>query len=222
MGEKGPPMTVCLYSKYSEQCVVFFQDMAYLKGIKMLCIDNEAVRDMVDNDVCHYGISHVPCVLVFFRSGRMDKYEGEDAFAWLYDRKQKMIMSSKLVMSAVDTLSSSVEPTDRQIPSAQLPAKRLEVRNMNPALPENPFPPAPPGGPPVEMNEELERTPGDPIAVDVPESERFATEGSKNNILKKKESIMTLAMSMAKQRESEFEANDPKKRAQDAGVLQPV
>jgi hypothetical protein len=61
-------------------------------------------------------------------------------------------------------------------------------------------------------------TPGDPIAVDVPESERSATATNNNNILRKKDNIMNMAMNMAKQRESEFEANDPKKRAQEAAA----
>jgi len=173
--------------------------MAYLKGVRMLCVDNEGVRQMIEEDTCRYDIHEVPCILVFFKNGRMDKYEGEDAFAWLYDRKQKMMTSSQMVVSAVEN-------------QATPPVKKVEVRTMNPVLPEDPFPhPVPPPEEPV-----VGRTPGDPVMVEVPESERSPTDVGNAGILKKKENIMNIAMSMAKQRESEFEANDPKKKAQEA------
>ena len=215
--EDRAPVTVCLYSKYSEKCVLFFQDMVYLKGVKMLCIDNQGVRDMIENDTCRYDIQEVPCILTFFKNGRMDKYEGEDAFAWLRDRKQRLLATSNRVMSAfadpggVDVVAPVSVPQPSQ--------KRLEIRSMNPVLPEDPFPPHPVV--PVTETDTggtIPHTPGDPFAVDVPESERSATGANNNSILRKKDNIMNMAMNMAKQRESEFEANDPKKKAQEAAA----
>lgn len=216
--EDQAPVSVCLYSKYSEKCVLFFQDMVYLKGVRMLCIDNQSVREMIENDTCRYDIQEVPCILTFFKNGRMDKYEGEDAFAWLRDRKNRLLATSKMVMSSLEPSITPMKPPVQ---------KRLEIRTMNPVIPEDPFPPQPSGGgggtiPAASSTlvPETESgiggyTPGDPIAVDVPESERSATATNNNNILRKKDNIMNMAMNMAKQRESEFEANDPKKRAQE-------
>jgi hypothetical protein len=209
--EDQVPVTVCLYSKYSEKCVLFFQDMVYLKGVRMLCIDNQSVREMIEMDSCRYDIQEVPCILSFFKNGRMDKYEGEDAFAWLRDRKQRLLATSKMVMS-------SLEPVT--VPVSLPVQKRVDVRTMNPVLPEDPFPPHPvaPSGVPVTEPGAGPYTPGDPIAVEIPESERSATGTNNSNILRKKDNIMNMAMNMAKQRESEFEANDPKKRAQEAAA----
>jgi len=217
-------VTVCLYSKYSEQCVLFFEDMAYLKGIRMLCIDNENVRRLIENDDCKYDIKEVPTILIFYKNGRMDKYEGEDAFTWLYDRKKKMMMSSNMIISSLTNESNENE--DHSVATEIKPIKRIEVRNMNPTLPEDPFPLTPPSSSSLEKEDIsisqqplVGHTPGDPVSVDIPESERMPFENkSSSNILKKKENIMSIAMSMAKQRESEFEANDPKKKIQDSKI----
>lgn len=225
-----PPATVCLYSKYSERCVVFFQDMAYLKGVRMLCVDNQAVRELIEKDDCRYEIQEVPCILVFFRNGRMDKYEGEDAFAWLHDRKQRLLTTSQRILSSLsdgqreqESSSTPLLPTTSRLPPPQPVA----------SVPLSP-PPTPVSGvsasrlgmmPPAYEEQDspgagaaASHTPGDPVAVDVPLSERLATDTPISTVLKKKENIMSFAMSMAKQREAEFEANDPKKRAQDAAA----
>lgn len=231
MDTPPPPATVCLYSKYSERCVVFFQDMAYLKGVRMLCVDNQAVRELLEKDDCRYEIQEVPCILVFFRNGRMDKYEGEDAFAWLHDRKQRLMTTSQRILTSLNDSqrlpdSSSITtpiPTTSRLPDPPI----ANGPSPQPIPTTLSGPSSPPVGivpPPYDDQENpisgvpASHTPGDPVAVDVPISERLATDTPISTILKKKENIMSFAMSMAKQREAEFEANDPKKRAQDAAA----
>jgi hypothetical protein len=238
-------MTVCLYSKYSPRCVDFFTDMVYLRGVKMLCIDNQEIRRVIEEDACHYGVFEVPCILVFYQNGRLDKYEGDDAFSWLQDKKHRTIMSSRLLSSAlssdldkertptVPTSSSSygdVSADSYSAPqSSMLPVDRMDrmeregrVDVVDPVtaqqqrqlqLQSQQSSMAPQQQPPSQENPAAPHVPapGDPVMVDISEEEKYATE-TKSTVLKKRENIMAMAASMAKQRESEFEANDPKKR----------
>jgi hypothetical protein len=209
----------------------------------MLCIDNQEIRRVIEEDACHYGVFEVPCILVFYQNGRLDKYEGDDAFSWLQDKKHRTIMSSRLLSSALssdldkdriptlptsssysDNLStesmesgnstnnqSSLLPTEREgrvdmvdaVAAQQQRQLQLQSQLQN------------------QMTQQQQQqqqsqdphvpAPGDPRMVDISEEEKYATE-TKSTVLKKRENIMAMAASMAKQRESEFEANDPKKR----------
>jgi len=222
MGLSG--MTVCLYSKYSSSCVDFFQDMVYLRGIKMLCIDNDEVRKVIEQDRAHYEVVEVPCILVFYKNGRLDKYEGIDAFSWIQDRKQRIIMSSRLLTSVMSSTSTSTSTMD---PVAMTPTMTMRPTIATPAPPvQTPPPVAQRPVLPVMMEEDApeieqkavpsppmvegERMPGDPVMLDVSDAQKYATTGN-SSVLKKKENILAMAASMAKQRESEFEANDPKR-----------
>jgi hypothetical protein len=240
-------MTVCLYSKYSPRCVDFFTDMVYLRGVKMLCIDNQEIRRVIEEDACHYGVFEVPCILVFYQNGRLDKYEGDDAFSWLQDKKHRTIMSSRLLSSALssdldkdriptlptssssysDHLStesvvsmdsgnssnSSLLPIEREgrvdvsDPVTAQQQRQLQLQSQQSQM-----------APQQQQQQQQQQSqdphvpaPGDPRMVDISEEEKYATE-TKSTVLKKRENIMAMAASMAKQRESEFEANDPKKR----------
>lgn len=177
---------VCLYSKYSEKCVRFFEDMAYMRGVKMVCVDHEDARSMVERDSPGYRVERVPCILAFHEDGRMDKFEAEDAFEWLEDRKRRMCRSSE----RLSRITTKVMPPPEPVVVAPL----------------------------VDLEEIVERTPGDPVPIDVPITERSATEQPAS--IKKKESIMATAMSMAKQREDEYESKDPKRLAAEAAARQ--
>jgi len=178
---------VCLYSKYSEKCVRFFEDMAYMRGIRMVCVDHEDARSLVERDSPGYRVERVPCILAFHEDGRMDKFEAEDAFEWLEDRKRRMCRSSERISRITEVMT---EPP--MVAAAPAPL--------------------------VDLEEIVERTPGDPVPIDVPITERSATEQAAS--IKKKESIMATAMSMAKQREDEYESKDPKRLAAEAAARQ--
>lgn len=190
MNKSKEMWVVCLYSKYSEKCVRFFEDMAYMRGIKMVCVDHEDARSLVERDSPGYRVERVPCILAFHEDGRMDKFEAEDAFEWLDDRKRRMCRSSDRLSRLTEVMPPPPEPV------------------MTPAAP----------APLVDLEEIVERTPGDPVPIDVPITERSATE--KPASIKKKESIMATAMSMAKQREDEYESKDPKRLAVEAANRQ--
>lgn len=85
-----PNNIILLYSKFSPNCKRFM-DMIRdnnLSFIFPLCIDNQKVREMVLKSV--YKIQNVPCLLVTYASGGVEKYEGQSAFSWTEDLVQKM------------------------------------------------------------------------------------------------------------------------------------
>lgn len=79
-------ITIIVFSKYSsrsddflKECDDYFLD----ENRKMLCVDNEEVRQLLEQDDCGYQIKFVPCVLVFHESGKVEKHEAIEAFSWL-------------------------------------------------------------------------------------------------------------------------------------------
>ena len=49
---------------------------------KLVCIDNEKVRNQVLNSK-NIKITKVPCILILYNDGGLEKYEGDDAFNWV-------------------------------------------------------------------------------------------------------------------------------------------
>lgn len=83
-------LAICLYSKYSQRCKEFIEEMGDDLDIQMVSIDNRKVRDMLLKDNQGYHIKTVPCVFLFFPNGRLEKYEGSDAFVWLRKVKEAL------------------------------------------------------------------------------------------------------------------------------------
>jgi hypothetical protein len=52
--------------------------------INTVCIDNEEVRQRVINNE-QIDVTTVPCILVIYADGNVEKYEGLDAFKWCED-----------------------------------------------------------------------------------------------------------------------------------------
>jgi hypothetical protein len=81
-------VVLCLYSKYSQRCKEFLDDVEEDMGIQMLCIDHKDVRDMISRDTNGYHVRTVPCIFLLYSNGRLEKYEGSDAFVWLRKLKE--------------------------------------------------------------------------------------------------------------------------------------
>lgn len=82
-------MCVLLYSKYSQHSKKFMskiQDAPFDVVVKMslhqICVDNEDIRRqvMLSNNI---DINFVPCILIVYPDGGVEKYEGSNAFNWL-------------------------------------------------------------------------------------------------------------------------------------------
>ena len=83
-----PENVICLYSKFSNSSKSFVESSQSLP-IQFVCIDNKKVRNRIMSDP-KLQITFVPCVLSLFSDGRLEKYEGKDAFDWLDNIKQEM------------------------------------------------------------------------------------------------------------------------------------
>jgi hypothetical protein len=88
-------LCVLLYSKYSpmsnklmsalESCPI---NLTTTVGLSPVCIDNEEIREQIltANKI---DISSVPCVLIVYRTGGIEKYEGGSAFNWVDETVRK-------------------------------------------------------------------------------------------------------------------------------------
>ena len=81
--------TAMLNSRYSQPCqnflnILFDSDIDYknlLKFVK-INIDNKEIRKQIlsSNNI---DIKYVPCILIIYTNGSVEKYEGNDSFKWL-------------------------------------------------------------------------------------------------------------------------------------------
>ena len=83
-----PNNVICLYSKFSSNSKNFVEAASNLP-INFICIDNKDIRNRIISD-SKLTISFVPCILCLFSDGRLEKYEGTDAFSWLEDIKKEV------------------------------------------------------------------------------------------------------------------------------------
>lgn len=84
-----PHLSVLLYSKYSsysKQLMGFIQsngvDLNRAIGLQTLCIDNEKIRNRIleNKDI---DVISVPCLLIIYPDGGIEKYDGNNVFDWI-------------------------------------------------------------------------------------------------------------------------------------------
>lgn len=205
-------IVVCLYSKYSEKCRSFLEYVSTTPlDMKMLCIDNEKVRHLMEKDEPRYRIRMVPCLLIFQMNGVMEKKEGFESFEYV----QEILKELRHVPNpiALDSGSTPMIPVNPMTLSTEnrtnMSATSIQnVQNMENMERFGPVPPMPhpslssPSSMPsvnpslTEKFETMEET-----SSELPTEAQYVT--------KKKENILTLAATMAKQRENEDEKMHP-------------
>lgn len=104
-------LVICLYSKYSQRCKEFLDELEEDIPIKMLCIDHKEVREIVMKDENGYHVRTVPCIFLFFPNGRLEKYEGSDAFVWLRKLKETREPTSPTIQTPIQT-STPLPPVE--------------------------------------------------------------------------------------------------------------
>lgn len=197
-------VAICLYSKYSQRCKEFLEDVDPHLGIHMLCIDHSEVRDAIFKDEQGYNIKTVPCIFLFYPNGRLEKYEGSDAFTWL--RKIKELLYEPAQQS------STLPP--QQTPIQQL--KTVPQQQPSSIQQQEPPPPPPPFEPlditPIEENG-IQRGAGEfeqqQNAEDIINKEMELRRASDQIITRKQENIKELAQMMQRQRESDDDSIAP-------------
>ena len=103
--------SVLLYSKYSATSkqlmdVMNSSKVDFLKstGLQNLCVDNEEVRNRIIQNK-QINITSVPCILVIFPDGIIEKYEGLHTFKWV----EEIISSFKSTRAQLSNEQSSNE-----------------------------------------------------------------------------------------------------------------
>ena len=90
-----PQLSVLLYSKYSSMSKSLMNliqtsgiDFTNQFSLQSLCIDNEEIRKrIIENQQIQ--VTSVPCLLVIFPDGGIEKYDGPHAFEWVEDIVRK-------------------------------------------------------------------------------------------------------------------------------------
>jgi hypothetical protein len=84
-----PTFSVLLYSKYSEKSKKLMNiiqnsgiDFLSIVALQPVCIDNEQIRNRIVQSQ-KINITSVPCILVIFPDGGIEKYDGSNAFDWV-------------------------------------------------------------------------------------------------------------------------------------------
>lgn len=195
-------VAVCLYSKYSQRCKEFLDDIDPNMGVHMLCIDNEQVRQTILNDDHGYHIKTVPCVFLFYPNGRLEKYEGSDAFTWL--RKVKEAMSQQQFQQPIQ------QQPIQQIQQQPFQQQPIQGQPLQPLEFQQPLEPQFQAmAPPPNSQEPLDITPmEEPMsppqnAEDIINQEMELRRASDQIITRKQDNIKELAQMMQRQRESD-------------------
>lgn len=208
-------IAVCLYSKYSQRCKEFMEDL--VPGAHMLCVDHIKVRQAIMNDNHGYNIKTVPCVFLFYPNGKLEKYEGSDAFTWLRQVKNVMMVQQ--------------EPQSFNQPPQHTILQEPQSFNQPPPQPQHtilqePFNNQPPPQPqqhttlqePPSFNQQQEPLDITPIgenelqpqnAEEIINKEMEMRMASEQIMTRKQENIKELAQLMQRQRESDDDQIEP-------------
>ena len=88
--------TILLYSKYSQHSnqlmkIIDESNTDFIKNVNLtnLCVDNEIIRKRILNSK-NIIVQIVPCILILYTDGGVEKYEGEDAFKWVEEIISKL------------------------------------------------------------------------------------------------------------------------------------
>lgn len=83
------PQTIILYSKYSQHSKRLLDslksiniDWEKLINLQLLCIDNENIRKRILNSK-DIQIKTVPCILIIYSDGVVEKFDGPNSFEWV-------------------------------------------------------------------------------------------------------------------------------------------
>jgi len=223
-------VAVCLYSKYSQRCKEFLDDLQPQLGVQMLCIDNEEVRQAILKDNHGYHIKTVPCIFLFYPNGRLEKYEGSDAFTWLrkvqevlnanrYQQPQQQIQPplqpQNTPIQQLQPQNTPIQPQQKTTPIQQLQSLPLQQPFEEPEF--NPSPPQPFQPPfeepvditPIEENGIQNVTQQQQTPEEIMNQEMEIRRASEQIITRKQDNIKELAQMMQRQRENDDEKITP-------------
>jgi hypothetical protein len=186
-----PNISILMYSKYSQQCIKLIElinkdNFLEATKLKLVCIDNEKIRKRILKSK-KIKVNSVPCMLLFFSNGNVEKHDGVNLFNWVYSTIEKInpsiqkqpIIQQNQIRKSVDTKKQKINETITQIDE-------------------------------LLSGEEEEEEEEEKILVKKhksPELNRKPPRGIKSSSDTSKKDISTLAAELAKQRENDFDDN---------------
>jgi hypothetical protein len=75
-----------------------------------LCIDNSNVRKLILS-ADHLSVQHVPCVLLLYENGRIEKFEKHNIEQWIVEQLRPTSVSAEV--TSIDNLEIEDEPEER-------------------------------------------------------------------------------------------------------------
>ena len=143
--------TILLYSKYSPASKKIMKiiddstvDFTKYTKIASVCIDNEDIRQQIINS--KIDILYVPCILIVYEDGGIEKYEGEDAFKWVEDIIQKYSPVQPQQQMQLPPQEMPMQPPQQQMPMQppqqqmpmQLPPQEMPMQPPQQQMPMQP------------------------------------------------------------------------------------
>jgi len=207
-----PDTVVCLYSKFSPNCKRFMSVASQkIPILKFVCIDNEKLRKRIIEDMS-VKVEYVPCVLVIFKGGVIEKFDGEHAFRWAAGIIQKIDqtqpppqpMGQPVGQPPPQPMGQPVgQPVGQQPqPMGQQPPQPMGQQPQQPVG----QPPQPMGQPPQPMGQPVgqKSTYGTSIIEELADEDEPADqEKNINKSIKKDNGILAMANQLASAREQE-------------------
>lgn len=221
--------TTLLYSKYSVNSKKFMDMLDQIPEnvksefkLNLLCIDNEKVRKSILNSN-QINIKIVPCILLIYADGGVQKYEGPDAFVWIEEiiskltnnieqqrieeEKQKLIEEKKMFEQQKFLEQQRLMEEQRLLEEQRIEQEKGEhvssrKRKVVPAPPLKAPPKKSNKTSIMEIETESEGEEEEEMIFEDP-NPRIETKESTDALSQKKETLMSAAMAMQKSRESQ-------------------
>ena len=118
--------TALLNSRYSKPCqnflnILFESGIDYKNLLKFvqINIDNKEIRKQILNSN-NIDIKYVPCILIIYSDGSVEKYEGNDSFKWLDE-----IISNNLTIQMNNNYPSQINNDQQESQSSEQQPKKV-------------------------------------------------------------------------------------------------
>ena len=129
-------LCVLLYSKYSPMSSKLMSalsacpiDLSTTVGIRPVCIDNQDIRSQILKDK-KIEINSVPCVLIAYNTGNVEKYEGSNAFQWIEETVSKYMPPQQPQQQPHrQQQQPQQQPPQQQQPHQQPPQQQKQIHH---------------------------------------------------------------------------------------------
>lgn len=105
-------------------------------GVQLLCVDNQKVRDRIQNNN-NIDITIVPCILTIYANGGVEKYDGAFAFDWVKDIVDKLMQAQAQQQAQAQAQQAQAQQAQVQ---AQQQAQQAQVQAQQQAQAQKPQP----------------------------------------------------------------------------------